>query len=556
MLHATEKYLKKGYSVIPVGKDKKPLVRWSQYQEHPPSMEEVTKWLQQFPEMQIGIVTGAVSGLVVIDVEYGGNADMYPRTTMVKTGGNGYHLYYKHPGTPIKNGVRVAHLVDIRGDGGFVVAPPSVSNKGRYTAITGEEQHTALYPVELMQSLQQTSADTKVLAGERNIAATQKAGEILGTMSAPHQRSDALALLQQWNQTEVAEPLPSDEITKVFNSIAQREASKEPDGELILRPFTLGELYAEEFPEIQWLVKGLIPLGMMAAITGESNSYKSFITQALAYSVATGSLFLGHFPVAKGKVLIVDEENNKRIINDRFKAMGVRANNDIVFLTRIGIQLDNPKHLVSLQRVMEQVKPTMVVLDSLIRFHNKDENSATEMRKVMRAIGDLVNPECTVIFIHHHKKEQGFGRSSGSGSVRGSTDIFNALDCHIGIVRGEGSLKIKQQKLRVQPEMEMFKVNFDTQGEHLSFMYDGIDTTKQDRIKEAKQNVLELLQSTGNQELTRKEIITALGCTNKVATDALKELTDVEITCRSGKNNTHFYSLGVTADESTQTEPE
>jgi hypothetical protein len=130
---AFKKYREMGWSVIPLNKDKKPLIKWGEFSKRIATDEEVEAWLTQFPEAQIGIVTGAISNLVVIDVEAGGDISLYPPTLTVKTGGGGYHFYYQHSEKVTKNATRIAELTDIRGDGGYVVAPPSVSSKGSYS---------------------------------------------------------------------------------------------------------------------------------------------------------------------------------------------------------------------------------------------------------------------------------------------------------------------------------------------------------------------------------------------------------------------------------------
>lgn len=91
----------------------------------------------------IGIVTGAASGNAVIDVDAGGEATLaelerkhgpLPATVAARTGGGGRHIHFKHPGFPIKNDVkrRLGPGLDVRGDGGFVVAPPSLHASGNY----------------------------------------------------------------------------------------------------------------------------------------------------------------------------------------------------------------------------------------------------------------------------------------------------------------------------------------------------------------------------------------------------------------------------------------
>ncbi len=86
-------YLKSGFSVIPVGKDKKPLILWKGFQTRRPTEKEMKTWFQLPNVHGIGIVTGAISGIAVVDVEKGGVINDLPETAMSQTGGGGWHLY-------------------------------------------------------------------------------------------------------------------------------------------------------------------------------------------------------------------------------------------------------------------------------------------------------------------------------------------------------------------------------------------------------------------------------------------------------------------------------
>lgn len=106
--------------------------------------DQIAAWWKRWPRANIGIRTGAVSGLVVVDVDpaHGGldslqrlqrrNAPL-PDTLRVETGSRGAHLYFEHPGGHIRNdaGRRLGPGLDVRGDGGYIVAPPSVHAAGR-----------------------------------------------------------------------------------------------------------------------------------------------------------------------------------------------------------------------------------------------------------------------------------------------------------------------------------------------------------------------------------------------------------------------------------------
>ena len=138
LLHA-RKYLERGFSVIPCGKDKKPLISWKEYQSKRATEKEVTQWVEQFPEMNIGIVTGSISGgLGVIDIDDEQEAwpvleTLLPKElqtvgTMTPSGGKHLWFFMKDE---LSNNARVIPGADFRGEGGYVVVPPSVNGTGK-----------------------------------------------------------------------------------------------------------------------------------------------------------------------------------------------------------------------------------------------------------------------------------------------------------------------------------------------------------------------------------------------------------------------------------------
>src|SRR5439155_2534028 len=154
-------YIGRGWSVIPIRSgDKRPLVRWEDFQHRRPTEAEARAWFCGCREAGIGIVTGAISGLVVVDIDvrHGGDGALehierehgrLPTTVECRTGGGGRHLYFAHPGGLVRNKVGLAPGIDLRGDGGYVVAPPSLHPSGlRYAwARDGRPGHAALAPL-------------------------------------------------------------------------------------------------------------------------------------------------------------------------------------------------------------------------------------------------------------------------------------------------------------------------------------------------------------------------------------------------------------------------
>ena len=137
LLETAIEYSRIGLSVIPVGRDKKPLVAWKEFQNRIASEDEINQWWAQWPQANVGIVTGAVSDLIVLDCDNEAAFEEWRaklqsagiETATCKTG-RGAHFYFQHPGDKVKNFAAKQPGLDLRGDGGYVIAPPSIHASG------------------------------------------------------------------------------------------------------------------------------------------------------------------------------------------------------------------------------------------------------------------------------------------------------------------------------------------------------------------------------------------------------------------------------------------
>lgn len=113
--------------------------------------EQIRRWWTEYPAANIGIVTGAASDLFVLDVDGPEGAaaldalerahGRLPVTVTAKTGRGGRHFYFRHPGGRVpKSTSELGRRLDVPGDGGQVVAPPSVSEHGPYTWLIGPDK--------------------------------------------------------------------------------------------------------------------------------------------------------------------------------------------------------------------------------------------------------------------------------------------------------------------------------------------------------------------------------------------------------------------------------
>lgn len=107
--------------------------KWGQYRERKPTPDEIALW-KQHPEVNAGIVTGPQSGILVLDVDSAealaeARRRGLPHTPYVRTA-SGFHFYFKFPGGNIRNFAGKLGGMDLRADGGYVVAPGSVHPSG------------------------------------------------------------------------------------------------------------------------------------------------------------------------------------------------------------------------------------------------------------------------------------------------------------------------------------------------------------------------------------------------------------------------------------------
>jgi hypothetical protein len=209
----------------------------------------ITMWWQRWPDANVGIATGKKSNIVAIDIDlqHGGEETLrameecqgpLPLTPETITGNGGRHVFFRYPaeGTIKNSAGKLGPGIDVRGEGGYVVAPPSIHTTGhRYT---WEIEHllediplTGL-PIWLLEQLLlptiKPTADTAhtIPKGSRNATLTSLAG----TMRRPGMtRSEVLAALEVVNRERCVPPLTVEEVCRIVDSISRYPSTEERD---------------------------------------------------------------------------------------------------------------------------------------------------------------------------------------------------------------------------------------------------------------------------------------------------------------------------------------
>jgi len=202
------------------------------------SHDQIDEWWKKYPDANIGIATGKVSNIVVIDVDprHGGDESLtqlqlnngkLPETLTVNTGGGGSHLYFKYPECKghIKNRAgKIASGIDTRADGGFVVAPPS--NHLSSSQYTFQNADTPIFDLPdwllsmiIDHATPAGSVDFETIEeGSRNISLTSIAGMARASgMSNPKLKT----FLLEENVRLCTPPLDHSEVIRIVDSVTR-----------------------------------------------------------------------------------------------------------------------------------------------------------------------------------------------------------------------------------------------------------------------------------------------------------------------------------------------
>lgn len=227
------KYLSKGFSVFPVNGEKRPLVDWKDYQNRYATEDEINAWCALLEPEGIGMATGKLSGVLVVDIDDPEKTYGFDSPVQIKTQSGGRHMWYKwQPG--IRNTVRIdGKPIDVRGDGGYVVLPPTRGIKGKYEWLKHDFDKMPNFP-DIKTEEQYKPALTELpnaSEGHRNNTAIQVAGHIIANTKEKAWETVAWTAFRQWNNELCEPPLTERELRMTFDSCCTMQKRKHPNEE-------------------------------------------------------------------------------------------------------------------------------------------------------------------------------------------------------------------------------------------------------------------------------------------------------------------------------------
>ena len=246
LLHAALELSAKSIAVFPCRStgegSKAPLTR-NGFRDASTVPDRILHWWKQNPQAAIGVPTGEVSGVVVLDIDVRSGKDgrktlselniSIPATSVVHTPSGGLHYYFANPEEGMRCSAGVLGLgIDTRGDGGYVIVPPSRIEEGEYqwkNGVSAFDGKLPFPPAALFTKLQSNKHDQAkpvpygfpIPMGQRNDYLTHLAGKLLRERITL--RAELVSdLLHAMNLYRCRPPLPDREVDSILNSLARK----------------------------------------------------------------------------------------------------------------------------------------------------------------------------------------------------------------------------------------------------------------------------------------------------------------------------------------------
>ena len=479
LLESALRYIKQGKSIIPVGKDKRPLIKWEEFQRRIASETEVISWFQNWPKAQIGMVTGAISNLAVVDVEkeYGDYKNLnLPDTSVSKTGSGGFHLFYRYT-DGIRNRAKVGGQdVDIRGEGGYVILPPSSNNAGKYEWIILKEQ-LPTFPVSIfgeetkkVEKFDKTKVEEHefvdmdyqgVGEGQRNDEMTRYIGALLTQVHPKSWETVAWPIVQLANQKNDP-PLDDGELERTYESVCKiemesdqkrfyetQEEQKKTQKALELRKqLERGDdkivhistaadasrersydVFSSGFVNFDQVMKGGFKNGDLTIITGISGEGKTSVAQTFTYNLSE----IGQ------KCVWFSWEVTHDVLDEKFRQMGINnfynvyvpmrnTSGNIDWLSaKIQEAIDNFGARCVFIDMIEYVVPNDV---------RRSDNEQIILKNASRQLKDLARENGVMIFaMAHVRKLQRGQKEPELQDISSSGGIYHFADYVFAVAR-------------------------------------------------------------------------------------------------------------------------
>lgn len=448
-------YVDSGWSILPVKpEEKRPyMTNWLQYTRTRAPKAVVENWFNTLSRAGVGVVTGRISNMVVLDVESWCKTPIeeilkkYPTQMIARSGSGGYHLFYQYPTNVAKvsNRVGLFEGADLRADGGFIVLPPTTHPNGnRYEWIKRGPLGAfpmALLDLEARSPVQNEGWVTESLRGVSEGGRNDTCARLAGYFFKKGLSADIVeTLLLEWNERNDP-PLPIHEVRTTIKSIERQHTGADnqftqvdfqddrtKSEEKTLNTFDVMRMtdYVKGYGGggVSWLVNDWLPDKSITFLVSPPESYKTWILLDLAVSISAGVPFLGRYEVNQtGPTLIVQQEDSHEGLTDRLaliveQKLGINAKLEgetwqipsmpdlpIYIHPSRALRFDNKKVLEEMEEQIKIIKPKVIMIDPLYSTTAAVDNYMADLANQMMVLKTWRDKYgCSFVIAHHSKK--------------------------------------------------------------------------------------------------------------------------------------------------------
>jgi hypothetical protein len=566
-LAATLAYAGRGWPVFPC-RGKRPHVKNGLHDAATDRLTVERWWTRIWPGANVAIRAGSESGLLVLDVDGEAGADALAAlerehaelgaTVECLTGGGGRHLYFAHPGGELRNSAgRLAPGLDVRGDGGYVIAPPSRhSSGGRYEwSVDGhpDELEPAQAPAWLLEGLRARRNGTAPPVGEAIPEGARNAelASLAGTMRRRGMDEAAIrAALRETNRLRCRPPLDEGEVASIAASITryrpQRGAPERTQQDVAAReavPFALDVVSARELcalpdpPQSDELLGPMLVRGGRLVLGGGTGEGKPTLALALVRAVALRREFL-QWEGGGGRALVIDAEQGLKTVKRRLREAGLDGS-ELVDYVRVpdGLSLDSdPAHIAAVEAQLEEGGYSVVLADPLYKLHTGDSNAEREAVDLMRRFDGWRERLRFALMLPVHIRKPPAGAKFTLHEFFGSSAYLRGAEVIVGLQRvrvGYARLHFFKDRDGDLPVGERWGLLFDREQ---GYRRDPDDEKPQ---QNATGRVRELLEAQPG--MTQRQLIEATRYAERTVRKALRELDATNK--RAGSNGERLFEL-------------
>jgi hypothetical protein len=238
---------------------------------------------------------------------------------------------------------------------------------------------------------------------------------------------------------------------------------------------SLKDLFQKADEKVSWLLDEILPMGGISVLAGKPKAGKSTWARCLAIRVARGEDFLGNI-CHKGLVLYLALEEKESEVKKHFKDMGASGDENILIHAAAAPE----KALDELSKIVQQNKPTLIIIDPLFRFSRvRDSSDYSEVTRSFEPLVTMARESGAHIMAVHHMKK---GGSADGDAILGSTAILAAVDTALLLNRTEKYRTLSSVQ-RYGTDLEETVLQFD-QSTRIISLGDSKEKTETKRIED------------------------------------------------------------------------